>query len=67
MMQTFSVTTPEQRVRKARKVALDAIAHAQVIRSNPELTRATRTRASYKWKADALDKVALILQGKDGF
>lgn len=58
-------TTPEQRIRKARKVASDAIAHAGVISQNEALARSTRTRTIYKLKAVALDRVAAILAGKE--
>ena len=58
-------TTPEQRVRKARKVANDAINEAAIIASDVAQNRSTRTRLSYKIKAEALDRVARILAGKE--
>jgi hypothetical protein len=64
-MTTQATTTPEQRVRKARKVAADAIKHATVINLNPELARSTRSRAGYKVRSDALGKVLAILSGKE--
>jgi hypothetical protein len=56
--------TPQSRVMRARKVANDAIAHAQVVAGNEALARSTRTRAIYKVKAVALDKVLGILNGQ---
>jgi hypothetical protein len=58
-------STPEQRVRKAKKVASDAIEHARVINANPQLQRSTRSRAAYKYRSEALARVHGILAGKE--
>ncbi len=64
-MTPATTTSPEQRVRKARKVATDAINHAAIVQANPVLARSTRSRAAFKHKAAALDQVARILSGKE--
>lgn len=56
--------TAEARVRAARKAANDAIAHGVVINANPDLARATRSRAAYKYQAEALQRVLRILNGE---
>jgi len=56
---------PEIMVRRARLVATKAINEAAKIALNQDVARSTRTRASYKHKADALDRVARILTGKE--
>lgn len=51
--------------RRAKKVANDAIARAEAVAADLSQNRSTRTRTSYKVKADALDRVARILAGKE--
>lgn len=58
-------TTPESKVRRARSVATKAINAAAIVASDPERNRSSRTRESYKIKADALDQVGRILSGKE--
>lgn len=62
---TTVTTTPEQRVKKARKIGLDAIKAAAVITADPTKARSTATRTSYKIKAEALDRVLRVLAGKE--
>jgi hypothetical protein len=57
--------TIEQQVRKARKLARDAQAHAEVVMANEAISRSTRTRTAYKHKATALDRVLAVLTGKE--
>lgn len=52
------------RVINAKKVANAAIAAADRLAKDPTSSRSTRTRAGYKTKADALDRVVEILAGK---
>lgn len=58
-------TTAEQRVRKARTISTQAINKAATAAADETLTRSTRSRKAYKIKADALDRVALVLAGKE--
>lgn len=57
--------TAEQRIRKARTVSTQAVNKAAAVAADETLTRSTRTRKAYKVKADALDRVVLILAGKE--
>ncbi len=57
-------STAESKVRSAKRVATQAINKAAIVAANPALTRSTRTRSSYKIRAEALDQVAQILSGK---
>lgn len=57
--------THEVRVRNAKRVATQAIATAAEVASDMRVNRSTRTRTSYKLKAEALDRVARILAGKE--
>lgn len=54
----------EERVKKAKKVATQAINEAAKAATQPGKSRSTATRTSYKIKADALDEVARILKGR---
>lgn len=51
------------RVKEAKKVARTAQAAAASVHDDETRNRSTRTRASYKIKAAALDEVAAILEG----
>jgi hypothetical protein len=55
----------EQIVRSARQVATRAINDAAVLAADASKNRSTRSRSAYKHKADALDRVARILSGKE--
>lgn len=58
------MNTPEQKVRRAKTIATKAINKAaQEIAQDG--SRSTRTRAAYKIKAEALDRIALVLTGKE--
>lgn len=57
--------TPDQKVTASKRVATQAINKAAIVASDQERNRSTRTRESYKIKADALDKVARILGDKE--
>ena len=61
----MTTTTYEQRVRKAKRVATAAINQAANEAADVTQSRSTRTRSSYKIKAEALDRVARILAGKE--
>lgn len=51
----------EARVKHAKGVTTRAINRAAAVAADSGKSRSTRTRASYKIKADALDNVARIL------
>lgn len=52
------------RIRNARAHISSATLHADRVASDPTRNRSTRTRQSYKIKAQALDRVAAILLGR---
>jgi hypothetical protein len=56
--------SPEKRVRDAKRIATRAIEEAAEVAADPTANRSTRTRLSYKIKAEALDRVARVLAGK---
>jgi hypothetical protein len=56
--------TPELRVRRAKKLALDAIRDARLVHDNLELDRSTRTRMSYKIRSEALAAVLDVLSAR---
>lgn len=51
------------RTRQAKKIARTAQITAREVAGDESRNRSTRTRASYKIKADALDLVVAILEG----
>jgi hypothetical protein len=57
--------TPRARVTNARRVALAAQQEAKRLLADETQNRSTRTRASYKVQAEALDRVEAILDGRD--
>jgi hypothetical protein len=57
--------TPEQINRSARQVATKAINDAAELSADGTKNRSTRSRTAYKKKAEALDRVARILSGKE--
>lgn len=63
-MPPVAKVTPEKKVRDAKRVATQAINKAAIVAADESVNRSTRSRASYKIKADALDEVARILAGK---
>lgn len=58
---------PSDRTRliNARRVISEAIATAARVKTDPSASRSTATRNSYKIKAEALDRVARVLAGKE--
>lgn len=61
---TRKLPAPITRVKYARRIANQAINEAAIVASDLTINRSTRTRQAYKVKAEALDKVALVLAGK---
>jgi ornithine carbamoyltransferase len=59
------IRTPDDKVKKAKQVSTQAINKAAAVAADIARNRSTRTRSSYKIKADALDRVARILSGKE--
>lgn len=60
----MAVSTPESRVRRAKRVVRLAQANARFVSSDESQARSTRTRSAYKIKAVALDEVERILSGR---
>jgi hypothetical protein len=54
----------QARVREAKRIANNAISAATLIATDDTVNRSTRTRAAYKVKAQALDQVVRVLEGK---
>lgn len=59
------MTPVEKRVQRARRLANEAIKQAEVEAADDSRHRATRTRRAYHVKAEALDRVVAILNGKE--
>ena len=57
--------TPVGKIREIGRVVKQAINEGAIVASDLKVNRSTRTRASYKVKADALDRVGRILGGKE--
>ena len=55
----------DQKISSARRVATQAINTAALVAADAHRNRSTRTRESYKIKAEALEKVGRILSGKE--
>ena len=64
-VKTVKAKSDVQKVRSARTVATQAIKRAAEVAVDLKKNRSSRTRESYKIKADALDRVGRILGGKE--
>jgi hypothetical protein len=53
------------KVRRARQIASQAINEAAQQAADQSVNRSTRTRTAYKTQADALQRVARVLSGKE--
>ena len=62
--EAYFLTPAEKRIRRARMVANEAIKQASTEAADDSRHRATRTRRAYHTKAQALDRVLEILNGK---
>lgn len=64
-MPRHPLTPAEKRIRRARMIATQAIRQADTEAADDSRHRATRTRRAYHVKAQALDRVMAILNGRE--